>query len=56
MSKLDDVLPRKMIGGDVFSTVLPNCPQHKDEFGARQTSITVAENEIVKGFYIQMMD
>ena len=34
--------------------VLLNCHQHRGEFGMKQILIMLAENEIVKEFYIQM--
>ena len=52
--KLSQLFPGKMLGGDVYSTMILNYHQNREEFGMKQILTMVVENEIAKELFIPM--
>ena len=53
---LYDVLPDKMIGGDVITTMKESCRQLREEYGEKLILIILWEQEIHSEFCIRTMD
>ena len=53
---LADVLPGRMIGGDVFENRKHKLPEAPDEFGLKLILITPEDTETVSAYSIPMTD